>query len=124
TAPDLAAAVAGASVAITMLPDTPDVVATTLGTAGLAELMPEGSLVIDMSTIAPGAAADIGARLARKGIAFLDAPVSGGTAGAVAGTLSIMAGGEPGDFARAEPLLACMGQRVVHAGPWGTGQIF
>ena len=124
TVSNLAAAAAAAPVIITMLPDTPDVRAVVLGDRGLAATMPTGTLVIDMSTIAPSAAEEIGQRLAERGVGFLDAPVSGGTVGAVNGTLSIMAGGTDEAFRRAEPILKCMGKSILHAGPWGMGQVF
>ncbi|MGH6924307.1 MAG: NAD(P)-dependent oxidoreductase [Propylenella sp.] len=124
TAASLEAALSGRHFAITMLPDTPDVRAAALGAGGIAELMPAGSLFIDTSTIAPAAAAEIAGALGARGIGFLDAPVSGGVTGAVAGTLSIMVGGEAADFARAEPVLTCVGKSVIHAGPAGMGQVF
>jgi 2-hydroxy-3-oxopropionate reductase len=120
----LAAALATARVAITMLPDTPDVRAVVLGDGGLCGLMPPGALVIDMSTIAAAAATEIGARLGERGIAFLDAPVSGGVSGAINGTLSIMVGGEADALRRAEPILGRMGKTILHAGPCGMGQVF
>jgi 2-hydroxy-3-oxopropionate reductase len=86
--------------------------------------MPAGALVIDMSTIAPAAAEEIGRHLAQRRIGFVDAPVSGGVTGAVAGTLSIMAGGAEADFRRAAPILALMGKAVLHAGSCGMGQVF
>lgn len=124
TAPTLADAVRGCAVAITMLPDTPDVLAIVLSEDGLATLLPTGSLVIDMSTIAASAATAIAGDLVKRGIGFLDAPVSGGVSGAIDGTLSIMVGGRREDFERAETLLSCLGKRIVHAGPVGIGQVF
>lgn len=124
TATTLAAACAGADVVITMLPDTPDVRQVVLGDGGLAALLRPGTLVIDMSTIAAAAAIEVGAALAARGVAFVDAPVSGGVTGAVNGTLSIMTGGEDAAFARAEPLLGLMGKTVIHVGPVGMGQVF
>jgi 2-hydroxy-3-oxopropionate reductase len=118
------AAVAAASdVVITMLPDTPDVEKVVLGDGGVASKVASGSLVIDMSTIDPGATRQMAARLADNGIGMVDAPVSGGERGAIDGTLSIMAGGEDDAFARAQPVFDVMGKTVVHIGPVGAGQV-
>ncbi len=119
-------AVEGAEVLITMLPDTPDVLGVLFGAdgsgAGVAPLLREGALFIDMSTIEPGASISIAERLAARGVAALDAPVSGGEAGAVEGVLSIMIGGEAPDVERALPLLQCLGSTIVRVGPAGSGQ--
>ena len=109
---------------ITMLPDTPDVKSIVLGPKGLAETLLKGSLFIDMSTIAPAAEREIGERLAARGVAMVDAPVSGGVVGAVDGTLSIMVGGTPEAFAAAQSTLAAMGTTILHAGDLGAGQVF
>ena len=82
-----------------------------------------GSLVIDCSTISPKATESIAGRLSERGIAFVDAPVSGGSEGAAQGTLAIMAGGAEGDFLRAEPVLQAIGTRITHMGPAGKGQV-
>jgi 3-hydroxyisobutyrate dehydrogenase len=82
----------------------------------------EGSLVIDMSTIAPSATRGFAARLAAQGVAMLDAPVSGGSEGAKQGTLTIFVGGEAADLERARPLLNAMGTTITHVGPIGAGQ--
>jgi 3-hydroxyisobutyrate dehydrogenase-like beta-hydroxyacid dehydrogenase len=103
-------------VVVTMLPDTPDVLSVW---GALAPKMTPEALAIDMSTVAPSAAREISAILP---CAFVDAPVSGGEAGAKAGTLSIMAGGSAEAFTRAEPLLRAMGNTIVHAGNVGAGQ--
>ncbi len=124
TATSVADIAGRAPVVITMLPDTPDVDAVVLAADGLAARLPAGALVIDMSTIAAAAATAIGAALAARDIAFLDAPVSGGVTGAEAGTLSIMVGGTEEAFRRGEPILKCMGKTVLHAGPCGMGQVF
>jgi 2-hydroxy-3-oxopropionate reductase len=87
-AASIAEAAAGAAAVVTMLPDTPDVQAVVLGQGGLLENPPAGRLVIDMSTIAPGAVRQMHARLKQAGIDLIDAPVSGGPQGAKAGTLS------------------------------------
>lgn len=115
-------AAGSADVAITMLPDTPDVEAVVRGEGGLLARPPEGRLVIDMSTIAPGAVRRMHADLARAGIAFVDAPVSGGPVGAQNGTLSIMAGGDAAAFAQAQPYFAAMGTTITHVGESGAGQ--
>ena len=95
--------------------------------AGLAEQLIDGlapgSIHIDFSTIAPGAARDIAMRYAARGIEFVDAPVSGGTAGAQAATLAIMWGGKSTLAGRLEPLFRCLGKTVVHVGAVGAGQV-
>lgn len=116
-----AAAVRDAEAAITMLEHGP-VVTDVLFTQGVADALPAGSLVIDMSSIKPREARDHAARLRARGIGHLDAPVSGGTLGAAAGTLAIMCGGEQDDFERAAPLFAPLG-RATHVGPHGAGQL-
>lgn len=112
----------GADVVITMLPDTPDVEAVVYGDGGLLANPPEGRLVIDMSTIAPGAVRRMHADLARAGVAFVDAPVSGGPVGAKNATLSIMAGGDAAGFAQAQRFFAAMGTTITHVGESGAGQ--
>lgn len=83
-----------------------------------------GTLVTDLSTITPGAAREFAEALAPYRVGYLDAPVSGGVKGAADGTLSIMAGGTAGDFARSEPMLRVLGRTVAHVGPIGMGQLF
>lgn len=109
------------SVVITMLPDTPDVEACLLGPTGIAQALPAGSTVIDMSTISPTVTATMAAALLELGIDFLDAPVSGGVKGARDGTLSIMVGGKVEDFERCLPVFRPMGA-ATHMGAWGAGQ--
>jgi 2-hydroxy-3-oxopropionate reductase len=109
-------------VVITMLPDTPDVELVLLGPGGVHEGTARGSLILDMSSIDPGPTRAIATRLAELGVAMLDAPVSGGERGAIDGTLSVMAGGEPDAFERARPILEVLGSSVVHIGPSGAGQ--
>ncbi len=111
-----------ADAVVTMLPDTPDVLSVVEGEGGLAAAMREGSVLVDMSTIAPGATRALAERLSARSIAMLDAPVSGGSWGAEQGTLSIMVGGDAQAFERCNPLFAAMGQRVTHMGPSGMGQ--
>jgi 2-hydroxy-3-oxopropionate reductase len=123
-AADSPAAVAAAVEAVvTMLPDTPDVEAVVAGPRGVLTGAHPGLLVIDMSTIAPAAARALAARAAGAGVAFLDAPVSGGEQGAIAGTLSIMVGGDAAAFERAAPLFAALGRQVTHMGGPGQGQM-
>ena len=110
------------SVVITMVPDTPDVLAVVEGEGGLAGSMQQGSVLIDMSTVAPGATRELAKRLAAKGIAMLDAPVSGGSWGAQQGTLTIMVGGEQATFDRCMPVFEAMGKSITLMGPSGMGQ--
>lgn len=124
TVASLAEGADGGGTVVTMLPDTPDVRAVVQGPDGLAARLPPGSLIIDMSSIAPKAEAEMAEAAAARGIAMVDAPVSGGVVGAVNGTLSIMVGGSPEAFARARPVLACMGTTILHAGEIGAGQVF
>lgn len=121
-ADSIAASCAGAAAVITMLPDTPDVEAVILGSAGLAAHLPPGRLVIDMSTIAPEAAQRIAGRLEALGASFIDAPVSGGPIGAEQASLTIMAGGSAAAFAQAQPIFAAMGRTITHVGGPGAGQ--
>ena len=114
------AAARGQDLVISMVADAPDVAEVMRAVAQGAQ---PGLVVVDMSTIAPAAARKIGEELAAAGIDFLDAPVSGGEVGAIAGTLSIMAGGSEAAFARAKPAFACMGKNVVHVGASGAGQV-
>lgn len=116
--------VAGKSdIIITMVSDTPDVEEVVLGENGVIHGAKPGSVVVDMSTIAPSATRKLASILAEKGIEMLDAPVSGGDIGAIQGTLSIMVGGKPEVFERVKPVLACMGQTIVHIGGHGAGQV-
>ncbi|AIQ89931.1 MULTISPECIES: 2-hydroxy-3-oxopropionate reductase [Methylobacterium] len=124
TACATAAAVAErADTIILMLPDTPDVEQVLFGADGVAEGLSPGKTVIDMSSIAPLATKDFAARIAERGGAYLDAPVSGGEVGAKNAALSIMVGGEPEAFERARPLFEAMGKTVTHVGPVGAGQV-
>jgi 2-hydroxy-3-oxopropionate reductase len=118
----VAEAADGADLVITMLPDTPQVEEVVLGPGGLLENPPAGRLIADMSTISPVSVRRMHALLREHGISFVDAPVSGGPQGAKAATLSIMAGGEAADFARAQPYFTAMGTTIVHLGDSGTGQ--
>jgi 2-hydroxy-3-oxopropionate reductase len=108
---------------VTMLPDSPEVREVVFGENGLIDALGEGHLLIDMSTIAPATAIEVAEAAAAKGAAALDAPVSGGDKGAIAGTLSIMVGGEAADVERAMPIFEAMGKTIVHVGAAGAGQI-
>jgi 2-hydroxy-3-oxopropionate reductase len=112
---------ARADVIFTMLPDGPEVEAVVLGPGGILEGAPAGAMIIDMSSINPLVSQKIGKACAEKGVEFLDAPVSGGEPKAVDGTLAIMVGGSEAAFAKAEPLLKCMGSSVTLTGPVGAG---
>jgi 2-hydroxy-3-oxopropionate reductase len=113
----------GQDLVITCVTDSPDVEALLFGKDGAAEGASRGALFVDMSTISPVVARRIALRLKERGLGFLDAPVSGGDVGAQKGTLTIMVGGERGDFERAEPVLKAMGTRITHVGPSGAGQV-
>lgn len=116
-----AEAVQDADIVISLLENGP-VVGQVLFDQGAARAMRKGSLFIDMASIQPSEARDHAARLGELGVAHLDAPVSGGTVGAEAGTLAIMVGGRPEDFQRALPVFAPLG-RATHVGPHGAGQL-
>jgi 2-hydroxy-3-oxopropionate reductase len=108
---------------ITMLPDSPEVEAVYAGVDGALAAARPGWLAIDMSSISPRVARELAERAAAAGAAMLDAPVSGGDKGAIAGTLSIMVGGTEADFERALPVLQALGKTIVHVGPSGAGQV-
>jgi 2-hydroxy-3-oxopropionate reductase len=122
-ADSVADAVDGAEVVITMLPNHPHVEAVVLGPSGVLEVAKPGTLLIDMSTIRPETSIELAKLGGEKGIRVLDAPVSGGEAGAKQATLSIMVGGEADDFAAAKPVLDVVGKTIVHVGPHGAGQV-
>ncbi len=111
-----------ADIIITMLPDSPEVESVIFGDEGLQQGMRQGSLFIDMSTIAPATSIKIFKKLQEKNIEALDAPVSGGQAGAEAATLSIMVGGNEPAFQRALPVFEKMGKNITHIGKPGAGQ--
>ena len=113
----------GADVVITVLPDGGVVRDLIDRPDGVAQHVPSGALMIDMSTTSPQDARAVGARCAELGIDFIDAPVSGGVTGAEAGTLSIMVGGREADLERARPVLEAMGASITHVGPLGSGQV-
>jgi 2-hydroxy-3-oxopropionate reductase len=110
-------------VVITMVTDSPDVEAVLFGPQGAAEGAERGAVFIDMSTISPDVTRTIARRLSERGIAFLDAPVSGGDTGARKGTLTIMVGGEPEVFERVREVFNPLGTRLTHVGPSGAGQV-
>ncbi|ARP86880.1 3-hydroxyisobutyrate dehydrogenase [Bordetella genomosp. 9] len=121
-APSARQAVEGADIVITMLPASQHVEGLYIGEDLLAHIDPT-ALVIECSTIAPETARKVAAAAQARGIAMLDAPVSGGTAGAAAGTLTFIVGGDAGALARARPVLEQMGKNIFHAGPAGAGQV-
>jgi 3-hydroxyisobutyrate dehydrogenase len=109
-------------VVITVVSTPADVAATYLGPNGLLEGAQPQSALIDMTTSSPELARQIAAACENLKVHSLDAPVSGGTAGAEAGTLSIMVGGDPEALQRTRPILDCMGSKIIHQGPPGSGQ--
>ena len=121
-AESVAEAVSEADVIITMVPDSPDVEGLALGDDGIYANARSGAIHLDMSSIRP----DVSVRLAEagreRGIRVLDAPVSGGEAGAKEAKLSIMVGGEEADFKEARPILEAVGSTIVYVGPAGSGQ--
>ncbi|MBM4792726.1 2-hydroxy-3-oxopropionate reductase [Streptomyces sioyaensis] len=121
-ADSIAAAVADADVIITMVPASPQVEAIAYGPDGILENARPGALLIDMSSITPQTSVDLAEAAGDKGIRVLDAPVSGGEAGAVEAVLSIMVGGNQADFDAARPLLEALGKTIVLCGPHGSGQ--
>lgn len=108
---------------ILMVPDTSDVEAVLFGEDGVFEGLAPGKLVIDMSSISPAATKEFAEKIQAKGCDYLDAPVSGGEAGAKNAALTIMVGGTPEAFARARPLFEIMGKTITHIGPVGNGQV-
>jgi 2-hydroxy-3-oxopropionate reductase len=111
-----------ADIIISMLPDTPQVEEIVYGEGGLLSALPRGRLLVDMSTISPVAVRRMHADLKAAGVAFLDAPVSGGPVGAKNASLSIMVGGDKEAFLRAEPYFRAMGTTITHVGEAGAGQ--
>jgi 3-hydroxyisobutyrate dehydrogenase len=118
-----AEAVEGAQVVVSMLPASRHVEALFLGDDGLLARLSPGTLVIDCSTIAPASAQAVAQAAAARGHAMLDAPVSGGTAGAAAGTLTFIVGGDAATLERARPVLQGMGRNIFHMGGNGAGQV-
>jgi 3-hydroxyisobutyrate dehydrogenase len=112
-----------ADIVISIVSDSPDVESVYLGEQGVCTSLRDGTLCVDMSTIAPETAKHVAAGVRERGGAFLDAPVSGGKTGAEAGSLAIMVGGEAADLDRARPVFDVLGKSVVHCGPVGHGQL-
>ena len=122
TADSPARAVAEVDIAVVCVSDTPDVEAVLFGSDGVAEGARPGTLIVDCSTIAPSGSWDFAARLKERGLAMVDAPVSGGSEGARNATLTIFVGGDAADVERARPVLTAMGRTITHVGPIGAGQ--
>ncbi len=110
-------------VVITMLPSSPHVRSVYLNATGILSAATPDTLLIDCSTIDPHTARDVAFDARAKSFSMIDAPVSGGTGGAEAGTLTFMVGGDSQDFEKAKPILACMGKNIVHCGGAGNGQV-
>ena len=111
------------TVIISCVSDTPDVESVLVGNSGVLQGIQANSLVIDMSTISATSTRSMAKQFQLAGAAMIDAPVSGGEVGAIAGTLSIMVGGEEKDFDRALPIFKCLGKNIVHVGSSGAGQV-
>jgi 3-hydroxyisobutyrate dehydrogenase len=118
-----AVAASGVEVLITMLPSSPHVHSVYIGQQSVLAGARPGTLLIDCSTIDPHTARDVAFDAKAKGLSMLDAPVSGGTGGAEAGTLTFMVGGDLKDFETAKPVLANMGKNIIHCGATGNGQV-
>jgi 2-hydroxy-3-oxopropionate reductase len=123
TVPSVADLASRSEVIITMLPDSPEVESVVLGKGGILANVKPGTIFIDMSTIAPSTSIKIYTELTVAGVQCLDAPVSGGQAGAEGATLSIMVGGTDDAFQRAMPIFSRMGKNVIHIGNAGSGQV-
>jgi len=108
---------------ITMLPNSPQVKEAVLGADGVLEGAKKGSILVDMSSIAPGAAQEICAAVKEKGVVMLDAPVSGGEPKAIEGTLAIMVGGDAAAFETVKPILEKMGSSAIRVGDIGAGNV-
>ena len=113
----------GAQVLISMLPASRHVEGLYLGEAGILQAVAPDTLIIDCSTIAPASAQKVAVAAGERGLAMIDAPVSGGTAGAQGGTLTFIVGGSDAALARARPLLEAMGKNIFHMGAAGAGQV-
>lgn len=118
----VAEAVRDADIVCVMVPDSPDVEAVLTGDGGVLEHASQGALIIDFSSIRPDVARDLAERAREQGLRMLDAPVSGGEAGAKNAALSIMVGGEVADFEAAREVFDTVGKTIVHVGPSGAGQ--
>ena len=122
-AASVADCVTGVEVVVTMLPSSPHVRTVYCGEDGIIARAKAGTLLIDSSTIDPLTAREVAFDALARGLPMVDAPVSGGTAGAEAGTLTFMVGAAAKDFEAARPILACMGKNIVHCGAIGNGQV-
>lgn len=116
------AAAAEAEIVISMLPTSEHVRDLYFGRGDLVAHLAPGTLLMDSSTISISVTRELAAEVRKRGCAMIDAPVSGGTLGAEAGTLTFMIGGDAADLERARPVLEAMGKNIVHAGPSGAGQ--
>ena len=121
-AESIAGAVRDAEVVCVMVPDSPDVLDVLTGEDGVFDNAKPGTLVVDFSSIRPDVTSQLAEKATAKGIRLVDAPVSGGEAGAINAALSIMVGGQADDFEAARPYLDVVGKTVVHVGPSGAGQ--
>ncbi len=121
-AASVAEAVADADVVAVMVPDSPDVREVLAGENGVLAAGKSGALIIDFSSIRPDVSVELAEQAVAQGFRMIDAPVSGGEAGAVNAALSIMVGANDEDFAVAEPILQVLGKTIVHVGPNGSGQ--
>ena len=110
----------GREVVFTMVSDTPDLEAVVVGEDGAVHGLEPGSVLVDMSTVAPAATRRLAGELAARGVAMLDAPVSGGSEGAENGTLSVIVGGMAEALERVRPLLEVLGRTITHVGPSGA----
>jgi len=124
-APSARAVAIVSEIVITMVPNSPQVEEVVTGPQGILEGARKGLIVIDMSTISPSVSRKLAETVAEKGVHFLDAPVSGGSQGAINGTLSIMVGGEQAVFEQALPVLEAMGtkEKIIYVGPNGSGEV-
>lgn len=123
TAGSAAEAARESDLVITMLPSSSHVEAAYLAQGGVLEGAAAGRLCLDMSTISPSVSRRVADAARRRGLRFLDAPVSGGVPGATDGTLTVMVGGEAADLEEARPALAAMGTTIIHVGPVGSGEV-
>jgi 3-hydroxyisobutyrate dehydrogenase len=116
-----AEAARGAKVVVTCLPSSAEVEAVLHGEQGLLLALERGAVLLDCTSGDPPTSRSIAAELSKRGVGFIDAPVSGGTTAARSGTLTIMWGGEVADFERVRPVVEAFGKKIVHAGPVGAG---
>lgn len=116
-------AVANADFVVTMLPNGKIVESLLIDDTKLLDFIPKNALIIDCSTVAPENSRRVAKEAIARGLRFVDAPVSGGTAGAAAGTLAFMCGGDDADFEAAKSVLITMGQNIFHAGAHGAGSV-